>query len=101
VSYGVNLNLLDQLAAKFGSPSQLIMLAAAPNQAGDLRFDGNGAGNPTVSSTGDAQSGTHNNRRMINVAFADGHASAMSMVQYTDSGGLEGQRRWFPEGVTP
>jgi prepilin-type N-terminal cleavage/methylation domain-containing protein/prepilin-type processing-associated H-X9-DG protein len=97
VSYGVNRNLFDELASKFGSPSQLIMLAAAPGSGAELSFDGSGNGNPSISPGGGAKSGTHNNRSKINAAYADGHVSTLSAVEYSNSSGEDGRRRWFPK----
>ncbi len=101
VSYGVNRNLFDELSSKFGSPSQLIMMAGAPAAGTELSFNGTGTSNPSVSPSGGARSGTHNNRSKINVAYADGHAATISAVEFSNASDVEGRKRWYPGGIAP
>jgi prepilin-type N-terminal cleavage/methylation domain-containing protein/prepilin-type processing-associated H-X9-DG protein len=96
VSYGVNKNLYDELSSKFGSASQLILMAAAPDPGDELKFSGTGNGSVSISPGSGPKSGVHNNRSKINVAYADGHTSTISAIEYSNSSGDEGRRRWFP-----
>ncbi len=99
VSYGVNQNLFDQLTSKFQSPSQLVLMAGAPASGTDLKFNGTASSNPSVTPTGGAKSGTHNNRSKINVAFADGHTATLSAAEFSNSSDVEGRKRWYPTGT--
>jgi prepilin-type N-terminal cleavage/methylation domain-containing protein/prepilin-type processing-associated H-X9-DG protein len=97
VSYGVNKNLHDELASKFGSASQLILLAAAPDPGAEVKFSGTGNTSVSVSPGSGPKSGVHNNRTKINVAYADGHASTISAIDFSTSTGDDGKKRWYPE----
>jgi prepilin-type N-terminal cleavage/methylation domain-containing protein/prepilin-type processing-associated H-X9-DG protein len=100
VSYGVNKNLYDELASKFGSASQLILLSAAPDPGSELKFSGTGNSNVSASPASGPKNGVQNNRSKINVAYADGHASTISTVEHSNSSGDEGRKRWFPASQT-
>jgi prepilin-type N-terminal cleavage/methylation domain-containing protein/prepilin-type processing-associated H-X9-DG protein len=96
VSYGVNKNLYDEISSKFGSASQLILMAAAPDPGAELKFSGTGNSSVSVSPGTGPKSGVHNNRSKINVAYADGHTATISAIDFSNSSGDDGRKRWFP-----
>jgi prepilin-type N-terminal cleavage/methylation domain-containing protein/prepilin-type processing-associated H-X9-DG protein len=101
VSYGVNQNLIDIHSSKFGSPSQLIMMAPSVGGGAELSFAGTGSSNPTVLPGNGSKSGTHNNRSQINVVYADAHAASISATEFSKASDVEGLKRWYPGGVAP
>lgn len=100
VSYGVNRNLYDELASKFGSASQLILMSAAPEPGVELKFTGTGNSSPSVTPGSGPKSGVQNNRSKINVAYADGHTATISATEFSTSSGEEGRLRWYPASKT-
>lgn len=102
ISYGVNEKLLDTFEGKWKSPtSSLIMLAPAVDIGGagkEVKFlpDATNTVNVVVKPMGGLNLGTHGNRELINVLFADAHVESMEWKKYIDVGTEKGQEQWDP-----
>jgi prepilin-type processing-associated H-X9-DG protein/prepilin-type N-terminal cleavage/methylation domain-containing protein len=117
MSYGVNTNIINRAVppsnpsdfdgnwVKLSSPSQLIFMA--PNidasNGSTVTFLPKDASTPTVLAVPTPANahadyrGTHNNRALINVLYADGHVAPISYKEYSESNVTEaGKRRWQP-----
>ncbi len=117
VSYGINAALFAPAAdapppgpgeyrgsfAEFVSPSDLILLAPALDNASMLHFSGLSTANVALKPpVGGDKLGTHSMRNLINVLFADGGVRAALWSEFADSNSNPtGLRRWFPLGVDP
>ncbi len=103
VSYGVNVNLFDTNEGKWRAPtSRLILMAPAVNTSVPgkrVEFQTNALSTynvvvqPVGSSTG---LGTHSDRALINVLFADSHVEAKEWKTYSEATSTQGQQQWIP-----
>ncbi|HYR59657.1 MAG TPA: prepilin-type N-terminal cleavage/methylation domain-containing protein [Chthoniobacteraceae bacterium] len=99
VSYAINKNCFGVNAAKFNSPSQLIVMAPNVNRSGDVAFSGTSSESPLLSMPGaGTKAGTHNGRSQINALFADTHVENMNYKKYADTSSAEGAQAWYPTG---
>ena len=102
ISYGMNEKILDTYEGKWKSPtSTLIMLAPAIDigaQGKDVKFQtgANNMANVTVAPTGGQNLGTHGDRQLLNVLYADAHVEAMEWKKYVDVSTEKGQEQWDP-----
>lgn len=117
MSYGVNANIITRPSApssptdfdgnwaKLSSPSQLVFMA--PNidtsSANTVTFLPKDASTPTVlaiptpAATHADYRGTHNNRALLNVLYADGHVAPLPYKDFSDSSSTgDAKRRWQP-----
>jgi prepilin-type N-terminal cleavage/methylation domain-containing protein/prepilin-type processing-associated H-X9-DG protein len=103
VSYGFNDNMFDTFEGAWKAPSStLIMMAPAVDIASpgkEVVFmqsavsTNNIALRPADASVG---LGTHSNRELINVLFADAHVDTLEWKKYSDTGTERGQEQWKP-----
>ena len=111
VSYGINAKVFADGTApapdhysgstdKFVSPSELILMAPAPDNTGDLRFSGTSRMNVSISAPpASPKLGTYSGRNSINVLYADGHVDVLMWKDYSDStSDPTGLHRWSPLG---
>jgi prepilin-type N-terminal cleavage/methylation domain-containing protein/prepilin-type processing-associated H-X9-DG protein len=101
ISYGMNEKILDTFEGKWKSPtSSLIMLAPAIDVGAqkDVKFlaDATNMTNVTVKPSGGTNLGTHGNRELLNVLFADAHVEAITWKKYSDIATPKGQEQWDP-----
>jgi prepilin-type N-terminal cleavage/methylation domain-containing protein/prepilin-type processing-associated H-X9-DG protein len=102
ISYGMNKKILDTYEGKWKSPtSSLIMLAPAIDigaQGKDVKFLANATNttNVVVEASGGTNLGTHGDRELLNVLFADAHVEAMTWKKYSDIATPKGQEQWDP-----
>lgn len=102
ISYGINEKILDTFEGKWKSPtSSLVMLAPAIDIGGagkEVKFlgDATNAMNVVVKPQGGLNLGTHSNRELINVLFADAHVETVEWKKYIDVATPKGQEQWDP-----
>jgi prepilin-type N-terminal cleavage/methylation domain-containing protein/prepilin-type processing-associated H-X9-DG protein len=102
ISYGINEKILDTFEGKWKSPtSSLIMLAPAIDIGGagkEVKFqtDATNTSNVVVKPMGGLNLGTHGNRELINVLYADAHVESIEWKKYIDVATVKGQEQWDP-----
>ena len=102
ISYGINEKILDTYEGKWKSaPSTLIMLApaidvGAPGKEAKFLGDAMNTMNVVVKPVGGLGLGTHGERELINVLFADAHVDTMDWKKYIDVATPKGQEQWDP-----
>jgi prepilin-type N-terminal cleavage/methylation domain-containing protein/prepilin-type processing-associated H-X9-DG protein len=104
ISYGLNDNLFDTFEGRWKAPtSTLIMMAPAvePSAPGkEVVFMQSATSTNNVSlkpSNAETGLGTHGNRELINVLFADSHVDTLEWKKYSDVGTERGQEQWKPD----
>ena len=108
ISYGLNDNLFDTYEGSWKAPtSTLIMMAPAVDTAApgkEVIFSPNAVSTnnvsviPTAAQTG---LGTHGNRELINVLYADSHVDTLEYKKYSEIGTERGQEQWQPSYERP
>jgi prepilin-type N-terminal cleavage/methylation domain-containing protein/prepilin-type processing-associated H-X9-DG protein len=104
ISYGINGNVIGFDAAKFTSPSQLILMAPNLVDGKEVAFkdvyadSGNDA--TKLAPAGGARKGTHSGRNQINVLFADSHVENMNYTKFGDQSSGDGAKGWNPVVTT-
>jgi len=111
VSYGINARTLaDKTDAspkhysgstvEFASPSELILMAPAPDNTAEMRFSGTSRMNVSISAPpASPKLGTYATRNLITVLYADGHIGTPIWKDYSDStSDPAGLHRWSPLG---
>ena len=109
ISYGINEKILDTFEGKWKSPtSSLIMLAPAIDIGGagkEVKFEATAmnTSNVVVKPMGGLKLGTHGDRELVNVLFADAHVESVEWKKYIDVASVKGQEQWDPafEAQTP
>lgn len=105
VSYGLNVNALATKARFVGkwvnAGSAVIIAAPAVDTSvtgKTVKFIGSATSDTTVTVTPGAEGdlGTHQQRKSINVLFADSHVEQMDWIKYTKNGTEQEKRRWDP-----
>lgn len=89
-------------ASQFLSPSELIMLAPAPDRnPSKISFSGLASSNITITPPpASPKLGTHTKRNQINVLFADWHVASLVWRDFSDaSTDPTGLHRWYPLGT--
>ncbi len=111
VSYGINKFVFAVNASKFVSPSQLILMGPKmePDPALVVFVEtsethpklklpepaGGGTGGKVV------KLGTHFNRSLLNILYADFHVGATQYTDFAISDTDDGKKRWYPDGEKP
>ena len=102
VSYGINEKILDTFEGKWKAPtSSLIMLAPAVDVGGagkEVKFlpSAMNTVNVIVKPEGGLKLGTHGDRELINVLYADAHVETVEWKKYIDVSTEKGQEQWDP-----
>ncbi len=102
ISYGINEKLFDTLKSRWTVPtSKLIFAAPAVDKTAkgnNIKWQGDAYAtqNTKVTAGGTEGFGTHLERDMFNVLFADAHTEQMTCKNFSDNSSLNGQERWDP-----
>jgi prepilin-type N-terminal cleavage/methylation domain-containing protein/prepilin-type processing-associated H-X9-DG protein len=113
ISYGMNENIFDTFEGRWKAPTSTLILmapavdASAPGKEAKFMDSAVSTNNVTIRALGSSAAGntsgfgTHSNRELINVLFADSHVEAMEWKKYVDSGTERGQEQWKPDYERP
>ena len=103
ISYGLSDKLFDTFEDRWkSSSSSLILMApvidvAVPGKEVAFLPSAISTTNVSVSSTGSSTNlGTHGNRELVNVLFADTHVEAMEWKKFSDTSTEKGKAQWDP-----
>lgn len=103
ISYGLNQKMFDTFEGRWTAPkSSLIMLAPAvdvniPGKEVAFLSSAVSTSNLAISPAGSSAGfGTHGNREIINVLFADSHVDAMEWKKFSENSSESGKRQWDP-----
>ncbi len=103
ISYGINENIFDTFEGKWKAPTSTLILMApavetsAPGKEVVFQAGAISTNNVMIRSNGASEGfGTHGQRELINVLFADAHVDAMEWKKFSESSTEKGQEQWFP-----
>jgi prepilin-type N-terminal cleavage/methylation domain-containing protein len=102
IGYGINGRLFDTLKSRWVSPTSKLIFAAPAVDKGSRdnaikwQSDAYSTQNCRVTPGGTEGFGTHTERDMLNVLFADAHTEQMTCKNFSDISSLNGQERWDP-----
>lgn len=102
ISYGINEKLFDTLKSRWVAPtSKLIFAAAAVDKTPGsvIKWQSDAFATQNCKITGGGQAGgfgTHLERDMLNVLFADAHTEQITVKTFGDMESENGKERWDP-----
>jgi prepilin-type N-terminal cleavage/methylation domain-containing protein/prepilin-type processing-associated H-X9-DG protein len=103
ISYGINENLFDTLKSTWKAPSsKLVFAAPAVRKTGsksiEWQSDAYSTQNCKITGTGGSSGfGTHSDRDLLNVLFADAHTEPLTCKKFSDTSSQDGKERWDPK----
>lgn len=102
ISYGINEKLFDTLKSRWVAPSSKLIFAAAAvdtaSKGNSIKWKSDAFANQNckISAGGTEGFGTHLDRSMLNVLFADAHTEQMTCKTFSDNSTQNGKERWDP-----
>ncbi len=102
ISYGLNDKVFDTFVGKWKNSGTTVILAApavdpaATGKAVKFKSDATSGTNVSITTPGVDKLGTHQNREVVNVLFADGHVDQMDWSKFMKNSTDVEKQRWDP-----